>query len=74
MITYQEKERIFKLDTPNTSYMIGIVDEENFIGHIYYGKRNSCRIFWNKNIRSIHTQDQVSGISSDNLSEKPIIL
>ncbi len=39
MITYQEKERIFKLDTPNTSYMIGIVDEENFIGHIYYGKR-----------------------------------
>ncbi|MCM1143708.1 MAG: alpha-galactosidase [Lachnoclostridium sp.] len=39
MITYNEKERVFKLDTPNTSYLIGIVDEENFIGHIYYGKR-----------------------------------
>lgn len=39
MITYYEKERIFKLDTPDTSYMIGIVDEENFVGHIYYGKR-----------------------------------
>ena len=39
MITYNEKERVFKLDTPNTSYMIGIVDEENFVGHIYYGKR-----------------------------------
>lgn len=39
MISYNEKERTFKLDTPNTSYMIGIVDEENFIGHIYYGKR-----------------------------------
>lgn len=39
MITYHEKERIFKLDTPNTSYLIGIVDEENFLGHIYYGKR-----------------------------------
>ena len=38
-ITYFEKERIFKLDTPNTSYVLGIVDEENFIGHIYYGKR-----------------------------------
>lgn len=38
-IAYYEKERIFKLDTPNTSYLIGIVDEENFIGHIYYGKR-----------------------------------
>ena len=38
-ITYFEKERIFKLDTPNTSYLMGIVDEENFLGHIYYGKR-----------------------------------
>lgn len=39
MITYNENERVFKLDTPNTTYMIGIVDEENFVGHIYYGKR-----------------------------------
>ena len=39
MITYNEKERVFKLDTPNTTYMIGIVDEENFVGHIYYGRR-----------------------------------
>ena len=39
MITYYEKARVFKLDTPDTSYMIGIVDEENFVGHIYYGKR-----------------------------------
>ncbi len=38
-ITYYEKERIFKLDTPETSYVIGIVDEENFVGHIYYGKK-----------------------------------
>lgn len=38
-ITYDEKERIFKLDTPNTSYVIGIVDEEGFLGHVYYGKK-----------------------------------
>ena len=38
-ITYFENERIFKLDTPNTSYIMGIVDEENFLGHVYYGKR-----------------------------------
>lgn len=37
-ITYYEKERIFKLDTPNTSYVMGLVDEENFLGHVYYGK------------------------------------
>lgn len=39
MITYNENERVFKLDTPNTTYMIGIVDEENFVGHIYYGRK-----------------------------------
>lgn len=39
MITYNEKQRTFKLDTPNTSYVIGIVDEEGFVGHAYYGRR-----------------------------------
>ncbi len=38
-ITYNERNRVFKLDTANTSYCIGIVDEENFVGHIYYGRK-----------------------------------
>lgn len=38
-ITYFEKERIFKLDTQKTSYVIGIVDKEGFVGHVYYGKK-----------------------------------
>lgn len=38
-IAYFEKERVFKLDTPRSSYLIGLIDEENFVGHIYYGKR-----------------------------------
>ncbi len=38
-IIYFEKERIFKLDTAHSSYLIGLVDEENFPGHMYYGKR-----------------------------------
>ncbi len=38
-ITYFEQERIFKLDTKNTSYVIGIVDKEGFVGHAYYGKK-----------------------------------
>lgn len=37
-ISYDEKTRIFKLDTAHTSYLIGIVDDEGFIGHVYYGK------------------------------------
>lgn len=38
-ITYYEQERMFKLDTKGSSYLIGIVDEEKFIGHVYYGKK-----------------------------------
>ena len=38
-IVYFEQDRVFKLDTPHTSYLIGIVDEENFLGHIYYGRK-----------------------------------
>ena len=38
-IAYNEKNRLFKLDTPGTSYCIGVVDEENFLGHVYYGRR-----------------------------------
>lgn len=38
-IKFYEDEKVFKLDTPSSSYLIGIVDEEQFIGHIYYGKR-----------------------------------
>ena len=38
-ISYLEKQKLFKLDTPNTTYMIGIVDAEGFLGHVYYGRR-----------------------------------
>ncbi len=51
-ITYFEKERIFKLDTPNTSYCMGIVDEEGFLGHAYYGRK----------IDSIQGIDELMGI------------
>lgn len=40
-ITYHEQNKIFKLDTPHTSYCIGIADEENFLGHVYYGRKLS---------------------------------
>ena len=37
-ITYNEKNRIFKLDTPHTTYCIGVVDDDGFLGHVYYGR------------------------------------
>lgn len=38
-VCYCDKTKTFKLDTAHTSYVIGIVDEEQFIGHAYYGRR-----------------------------------
>ena len=37
-ITFLEKEKVFRLDTPNTSYYMGISDDK-YLGHIYYGKK-----------------------------------
>ncbi len=36
-ILYDETGRLFKIDTQHTSYVLGIVDEEGFPGHAYYG-------------------------------------
>ena len=38
-ITYNEAAKCFKLDMENASYVIGIVDEEKFVGHAYFGKK-----------------------------------
>ena len=37
-IIYNETAGIFKLDTAHTSYLIGLTDDEGFIGHVYYGE------------------------------------
>ena len=38
-ITYYAEEKIFKLDTPNTSYILGVQDQFGYLLHYYYGKR-----------------------------------
>ena len=38
-IIFDEARKVFKLDTPNTSYLIAIVDNDQFVGHVYYGKK-----------------------------------
>ena len=37
-ITYNEKERSFRLDAKDTSYMFKIVDE-GYLLHVYYGRK-----------------------------------
>ncbi len=66
-IRYYEQERVFKLDTPKTSYLIGIVDNENFVGHIYYGKRIEdydlqylMRVEEHPNVPSTNNKDRLS--------------
>ena len=36
-IAFNEQQKVFRLDTPHTTYLIGVVDDEGFLGHIYYG-------------------------------------
>ena len=36
-IFYDEKQKLFQLDTKTTSYVIGIAD--GYAGHVYYGKK-----------------------------------
>jgi len=66
-ITYFEKERVFKLDTKSTSYVISIVDKEGFVGHAYYGKRLAeadvtylTRIFEGAKTPEVNNRDRLS--------------
>ena len=38
MVIYDKSRRVFKLDTANTSYVMGVT-EEGYLGNIYYGKK-----------------------------------
>ena len=37
-IKFIEKDKVFKLDSKDTSYIIAIV-EEQFVRHVYFGKK-----------------------------------
>ncbi len=37
-IIFDESRRLFKLDTADTTYMIGVT-EDGYVGHVYYGRR-----------------------------------
>lgn len=38
-IRFSEVSRSFKLDAKDTSYIMAIVDEEQFLGHVYFGEK-----------------------------------
>lgn len=64
-ITFREDLGIFKLDTANISYIIGLADDEKLIGHVYFGKRISdvdvaeyMRIYENPHMPSVNDRDR----------------
>lgn len=66
MIKYYEENNVFKLDTPNTSYLIGIADGK-YVGHIYYGEKISSpnaeylmRIYEPPFVPSVNNRDKLS--------------
>ncbi len=75
-IKYMEKERLFKLDTPHSSYVCGIVtgaegQDENFLLHTYYGSRISdddvrylMRIYENPFTPATNNRDRGSFLDS----------
>lgn len=36
-ISYDPKQRVFRLDTLHTTYLMAVVGQEDFLGHVYYG-------------------------------------
>ena len=40
-ILFDDEKKIFKIDTEHTSYVMAVVDEEGFLGHVYYGTKIS---------------------------------
>ncbi len=38
-ITFFEKTGVFKIDTDNTTYAIGLIDTDHYVSHLYYGKK-----------------------------------
>lgn len=68
---FLEEEKIFKLDTRNTTYVIAVVDDEQFLGHVYYGKKlkevhldGLLRIQENPFVPSRNNRDRVSFLDS----------
>lgn len=38
-IYFDEKNQIFWLNTPRSTYAIGMMEEEKLLGHLYYGEK-----------------------------------
>ena len=63
-IIFNQKEQVFLLNTPNTTYGIAIADDK-YLLHLYYGKRLE-----QESVRYLLREDEPPFVPSKNLREK----
>lgn len=63
-VKYDEKEKLFVLDTKNTTYIFALVDDI-YLCHVYYGSKIDA-----KNARALLREDEAPFIPSKNDREK----
>lgn len=63
-IVFNEKSKVFLLNTPNTTYGVAIADDQ-YLLHLYYGKRLE-----EEDIRYLLREDEPPFLPSSNLREK----
>ena len=64
MIIFDEKSQVFRLDTPDTSYCMGIFDGK-YLGHIYYGRKID-----DTDIKNLIQVEGTCALPSENPAEK----
>ena len=67
-IIYDEKEQVFMLNTPNTTYAIAVTDG-TYLCHLYYGKK-----IQDSHIRYLLREDELPFVPSKNYREKNTFL
>lgn len=68
MISFSEESKVFKLDTKNTSYVMGLADEK-YLGHMYYGSRLESN-----DLTYLLRIDEMPFVPSKNMREKTVFL
>ena len=68
MIRYCEREKLFQLDTINTTYVIGLT-QEGYVGHVYYGDR-----LFGEAVSTLLRTEEPPFTPSKNLREKSAFL
>jgi alpha-galactosidase len=74
-ITFDEKRKIFKLDTLNSTYAFGVYDQ-GYLVHLYYGKKipddNLLSLSYRGNFASIELENDKVNIKSFSTDIQPI--